>query len=87
MIFRSYFKKQALLIKDSFSNNSRNPIIELSYGGGETSSTTIISRYIFNIDLDSLKNKISSIKRRFSLLLLEHLYFDFTQLNKFVDLG
>jgi hypothetical protein len=60
MIFRSYFKKQALLIKDSFSNNSRNPIIELSYGGGETSSTTIISRYIFNIDLDSLKNKISS---------------------------
>jgi len=60
MIFRSYFKKQAILIKNSFSNNSRNPIIELTYGGGETSATTIISRYVFNIDLDKLKQKISS---------------------------
>ena len=59
MIFRSYFKKQAILIKNSFSNNSRNPIIELTYGG-ETSATTIISRYVFNIDLDKLQQKLSS---------------------------
>jgi hypothetical protein len=59
MIFRSYFKKQAILIKNSFTNNSRNPIIELTYGG-ETTATTIISRYVFNIDLDKLQQKISS---------------------------
>jgi hypothetical protein len=60
MIFRSYFKKQAILIKNSFSNNSRNPIIELTYGGGETTATTVISRYVFNVDLDNLQKKISS---------------------------
>ena len=59
MIFRSYFKKQAILIKNSFSNNSRNPIIELTYGG-ETTATTIVSRYVFNIDLDKLQQKLSS---------------------------
>jgi hypothetical protein len=60
MIFRSYFKKQAILIKNSFTNNSRNPIIELSYGGSENSSTTVYSRYVFNVDLDKLQEKISS---------------------------
>ena len=60
MIFRSYFKKQAILIKNSFSNNSRNPIIELTYGGGETTATTVISRYVFNFDLDKLQQKLSS---------------------------
>jgi len=60
MIFRSYFKKQAILIKNSFTNNSRNPIIELSYGGSETSSTTVYSRYVFNVDLDKLKHKVTS---------------------------
>jgi len=60
MIFRSYFKKQAILIKNSFSNNSRNPIIELTYGGGETTATNVISRYVFNVDLDKLQEKISS---------------------------
>ena len=60
MIFRSYFKKQAILIKNSFSNNSRNPIIELTYGGGETTASNVISRYVFNVDLDKLQEKISS---------------------------
>lgn len=60
MIFRSYFKKQAILIKNSFTNNSRNPIIELSYGGSENSSTTVYSRYVFNVDLDKLKHKVTS---------------------------
>jgi hypothetical protein len=60
MIFRSYFKKQAILIKNSFTNNSRNPIIELSYGGSDTTASTVYSRYVFNIDLDKLQQKISS---------------------------
>jgi hypothetical protein len=60
MIFRSYFKKQATLIRNSYTNSSRNPIIELSYGGTNNSATTYVSRYVFNIDVDSLKSKISS---------------------------
>jgi hypothetical protein len=60
MIFRSYFKKQATLIRSSYTNSSRNPVIELSYGGTNNSATTYISRYILNIDLDLLKSKITS---------------------------
>jgi hypothetical protein len=60
MILRSYFKKQATLIRNSFTNSSRNPVFELSYGGSTNSATTYISRYVFNVDLDNLNGKISS---------------------------
>ena len=60
MIFRSYFKKQATLIRNSYTNSSRNPVIELSYGGSSNSATTYVSRYVFNVDLDFLKSKITS---------------------------
>ena len=60
MIFRSYLKKQATLIRNSYTNSSRNPVIELSYGGTTNSATTYVSRYVFNIDLDYLKSKITS---------------------------
>lgn len=60
MIFRSYFKKQATLIRNSFTNSSRNPVIELSYGGSTNSATTQVSRYVFNVDLDNLIKKITS---------------------------
>lgn len=60
MIFRSYFKKQATLIRNSYTNSSRNPVIELSYGGTNNSATTYVSRYIFNIDLDNLTSKVTS---------------------------
>jgi hypothetical protein len=60
MILRSYFKKQATLIRNSFTNSSRNPVIELSYGGNSNSANTYVSRYVFNIDLDNLNAKITS---------------------------
>lgn len=60
MIFRSYFKKQATLIRNSYTNSSRNPIIELSYGGTNNSATTYVSRYVLNIDLNNLISKITS---------------------------
>jgi hypothetical protein len=60
MIFRSYFKKQATLIRNSYTNSSRNPVLELSYGGTTNSATTYISRYVLNIDLDNLKSKVTS---------------------------
>lgn len=60
MIFRSYFKKQAILIRNSFTNNSRNPVIELSFGGSSNSATTLVSRYVFSPDIDKLTEKITS---------------------------
>ena len=60
MILRSYFKKQATLIRNSFTNSSRNPVFELSYGGNSNPANTYVSRYVFNIDLDNLISKITS---------------------------
>lgn len=66
-IFRSYFEKQALLTRMQNSNASRNPIIELSYGGNETNSgLTKISRYIFKPNLSELLSKISDKDIMFS---------------------
>lgn len=59
-IFRSYFNAQATLLRNNLTNNSRNPIIELSYGGGVTANTTKIGRYIFRPDLDNLRKEITS---------------------------
>lgn len=59
-IFRSYFEKQATLLRNNLSNNSRNPVIELSYGGSMVSGQTDISRYIFKLNLTDLNNKIIS---------------------------
>jgi hypothetical protein len=60
MIHRSYLKSQATLIRNSYTNNSRNPIIELTYAGGQNSATTKISRYVFKYDLTDLIEKIDN---------------------------
>jgi len=60
-IHRSYFEKQALLTRLQNTNASRNPIIELSYGGNESNSgLTKISRYIFKPDLTDLQDKVTN---------------------------
>lgn len=53
-IFRSYFKKNSTLIDGVTSNNSRNPVTEISYGtvNGQ------VSRYIFDIDLVPIQDKL-----------------------------
>lgn len=53
--FRSYFLKSNTIIKDTFYNSSQNPVTEITYGGDNK-----ISRFIFDIDLDPLINKINS---------------------------
>lgn len=54
-IFRSYFSKNNTLIKDNETNNSQNPVTEISYG----TSTGQVSRFIFDIDLQPLINRIN----------------------------
>jgi len=55
-VFRSYFKKNNTLIYNNLTNNSQNPVTEISYGTLDKQP----SRFIFDIDLDNLKNKISN---------------------------
>ena len=53
--FRSYFKKNSTLIKDNLTNNSQNPVCEVSYGTFNKQP----SRFIFDIDFDDLLVKIA----------------------------
>ena len=54
--FRSFFSKNATLIENNVSNNSQNPVTEISYGG----LIKQVSRFIFDVDLSNLINKINN---------------------------
>lgn len=54
--FRSYFKKNTTLIGNNLTNNSQNPVTEISYGTINEQPT----RFIFDIDLTDLVEKINS---------------------------
>lgn len=54
--FRSYFSKNNTLIKDNVTNNSQNPVTEISYGTINRS----VSRFIFDVDLQPLINRINN---------------------------
>ncbi len=54
-IFRSYFSKNNTLIDSNLTNNSQNPVTEISYGTENAQPT----RLIFDIDLDMLRARIA----------------------------
>ncbi|MFA5207167.1 MAG: hypothetical protein WC428_00555 [Candidatus Paceibacterota bacterium] len=54
-IFRSYFLKNNTLIGNNLSNNSQNPVTEVSYG----TLNTQVSRFIFDVDFDDIRVKIA----------------------------
>jgi hypothetical protein len=54
--FRSYFKKNNTLIEDNRTNNSQNPVSEIFYGTLQEK----VSRFIFDIDLQPLVDKLNS---------------------------
>lgn len=56
----SFFSKNNTLISNSETNTGRNPVTEIFYGNTLASSyPSGYSRFIFNLDLDLLKSKIS----------------------------
>lgn len=60
-INNSYFSKNNTLILNSLTNTGRNPVTELFYGSlATTQYPNGFSRFIFNLDLDLLKEKISN---------------------------
>ena len=54
-IFRSYFLKNNTLIGNNLSNNSQNPVTEVSYG----TANKQVSRYIFDVDLNKLRARMA----------------------------
>ena len=59
-IHKSYFSRNNTLIYNSYTNTGRNPVTELFFGTTAISQYPIgYSRFIFDLDLDSLKSKLS----------------------------
>ena len=54
-IFRSYFSKNNTLIENNLSNNSQNPVTEISY----STANKQVSRFIFDVDLTDIQKRIS----------------------------
>jgi hypothetical protein len=54
-VYRSYFSKNNSLIENNETNNSQNPVTEISYG----TVNSEVSRFIFDIDFQPLKQRIA----------------------------
>lgn len=60
-IHRSYFSKNNTIVSNSLINTGRNPVVDLFFGSARgTVSTPGFTRFIFDLDLDSLKEKYSN---------------------------
>ncbi|MFW6219490.1 MAG: hypothetical protein ACOC33_01350 [bacterium] len=54
-LIRTYFEKNNTIVSNLSINTSQNPVTEIFYGGDDRTH----SRFLFKIDIDSLKQKIS----------------------------
>ena len=60
-IYKSYFKRNDTLIFNSYTNTGRNPVVELFFGRVDNlSGPKGYSRFIFDVDLENLENKLSN---------------------------
>jgi len=59
-INNSYFNRNNTLISNSLTNTGKNPIVELFYGNSTFTNPVGFSRFIFNLDLELLKEKYSN---------------------------
>jgi len=60
-INNSYFSKNNTIISNSVTNTGRNPVTELFYGSlADTQYPNGVSRFIFDLDLTLLREKISN---------------------------
>lgn len=60
-ILRSYFSRNNTIIHNSFVNTGRNPLTYLNFGASDNSFSPVgYTRFIFDLNLDLLKEKIES---------------------------
>jgi hypothetical protein len=59
-INNSYFSRNNTIVSNSYVNTGRNPVLELFYGNGGISEPTGYSRFIFDLDLTLLREKVAN---------------------------
>ena len=69
-IYRTYFKKDTVIVKNSCANTGRNPIVELFHGGSLTPNEVIYSRYLFGFDLTEIIDRVNT--KEYSLSGMTH---------------
>ena len=58
-VYRTYFDKDTVIVRDSCVNTGRNPIAEIFHGGSLDVDKLTYSRYLFNIDLTDIIDKLN----------------------------
>lgn len=58
-IYRTYFNKDTVIVRNSCVNTGRNPIAEIFHGGSNNVNDLKYSRYLFNLDLSELVRKVN----------------------------
>jgi len=58
-INNSYFNRNNTIIYQDYANTGRNPVMQLFYGDGGISNPIGYSRFIFDLDLTFLKEKVA----------------------------
>jgi hypothetical protein len=59
-LLRTYFSKDTTIVRNSCVNTGRNPVTELFYAGSTNTNNTRYSRYIFDIDIDDIRERINN---------------------------
>lgn len=59
-IYRTYFNKDTVIIRNTCANTGRNPIAELFHGGSLNSDNILYSRYLFGFDLTELVDRVNT---------------------------
>jgi len=57
-ILRTYFSKDNTIVRNSYVNTGRNPIVELFHGGSLNVNELKYSRYIFDFDFTEILKKL-----------------------------
>jgi hypothetical protein len=59
-ILRTYFTKDNTLIRNSYINTGKNPIVELFHGGSLNADEVFYSRYIFDFNFTEILQKLNT---------------------------
>lgn len=59
-IYRTYFGKDTVIVRNSCANTGRNPIAELFHGGSLDLDKVLYSRYLFGFDLTELVDRVNT---------------------------
>jgi hypothetical protein len=69
-IYRTYFDRDTVIVRNSCANTGRNPITELFHGGSLDSDNILYSRYLFGFDLTELIDRVNT--KEYSLSGMTH---------------